>query len=262
MVVRMAFGPQTHDSLAEIGRALAASSHAIVFTGAGISTGSGLPDYRGANGLWRNKRFEQLANLDMFVREPAEFWEFYGERLAGLRGAHPNAAHEALGALEQAGIVRRVITQNVDGLHHAAGSDAVELHGTLRQAHCLECGERFPIAEAEARRDRDPEQVPRCNCGFPLKPAVVLFGELLPVDELAAANAETAVCDFVLCLGSSLQVSPARNIPVIAQANGAQVAVINRGETTFDEYADFRVEADLVEALPVIAQAALAARNL
>lgn len=255
----MAFGAQTHDQLAEIGRALGRSRHAIVFTGAGISTGSGLPDYRGANGLWRNKRFEQLANLDMFRKHPAEFWEFYGERLAGLRDAHPNAAHLALGELERAGIVRRLITQNVDGLHHAGGSDAVELHGTLRKAHCLECGAEYEVTEAEARREQDPDRVPRCDCSFPLKPAVVLFGELLPLDALATANGETAACDFVLCLGSSLQVTPARNIPVIAQGNGAKVAVINRGETAFDDYADFRVEADLVEALPVVAQAAFEA---
>lgn len=226
-------------------------------TGAGISTGSGLPDYRGDQGLWRNRRFEELASIEMFSREPVEFWEFYRMRLAGLRHARPNAGHDALAALEQAGVIERVITQNVDGLHEVAGSRPLEVHGSLRHAECLRCGDRIDIDETERRADAAHDGVPRCEpCGDPLKPCVVLFGEMLPpaIDE-AWRLAER--CDLLLVCGSSLAVQPVGALPYVTSAHGGAVAVVNIGETAADGFADIRIDAELS---PVLSE--LAARVL
>src|SRR5436190_16649353 len=137
------------DLLAEL---LVNARHALVLTGAGVSTQSGLPDYRGTNGLWRTRRFEELASIEMWRREPAEFWQFYAERLTSLLEAKPNAGHVAIAELERLGLVRRVLTQNVDGLHRAAGShDPLELHGTLAEVVCLSCGFRGSNEIAETQ---------------------------------------------------------------------------------------------------------------
>ena len=249
--------------LEQIGRELAKARGAIAFTGAGISTESGLPDYRSSNGLWQNKRFEELAHVDAFEREPAAFWRFYGERLTALRGAAPNPAHLALARLEQEGLLRGLITQNVDGLHHAAGSQVVvELHGSLREGECLACSARPPMAEAEARLTASPDGVPRCDCGSPLKPAVVLFGEMLPSRAITTAVDLPRDADHMLYLGSSLRVSPASGMPAILLENGGRVAIVNRGETDFDVWTGVhKVEAPLALAVPVVLEAALAARG-
>jgi NAD-dependent deacetylase len=281
--------------LEQIGRRLAGARNAIAFSGAGISTESGLPDYRGSNGLWKNQRFEELAHIETFLREPAVFWRFYAERLVVLRGAAPNPAHFALARLEQEGLLLGLITQNVDGLHHAAGSRIVaEIHGSLREGECLACravveserepagsGERsrleggfweddtwissprLPMAEVEARLAAAPDGVPRCACGGPLKPAVVLFGETLPRRAITRALGLARHADYLLCLGTSLQVSPASAIPEIVLQNSGKVAIINQGETDYDdEPAVHKVEAPLALAMPIVLQAALAARAL
>jgi NAD-dependent deacetylase len=265
---------RVREELGQIGRHLAASERVIAFTGAGISTESGLPDYRGSSGLWQNRRFEELAHLETFEREPAEFWRFYEHRLAMLRGAAPNAAHRALARLEQERLLAAVITQNVDGLHRAAGSVAVlELHGTLQEGECLACkaavaaGEppeplrpRWPIEEVETRLAASADAVPRCDCGYPLKPAVVLFGEYLPAGVLDDALVFAQGADFALCLGSSLQVMPAAAIPQIVLGSGGRVAIVNQGSTGYDDDPRVRkVEAPLALAMPVVLEAALAA---
>lgn len=284
---------KTRETLGQVGRDLASARHAVAFTGAGISTESGLPDYRGSNGLWKNKRFEELAHIETFKSEPAEFWRFYRERLTVLRGAAPNPAHLALARLEEERLLLGLITQNVDGLHHAAGSKVVaELHGSLREGECLACravvesereratlGERsrlkdgfwedgrwiasprWPMAEVEARLAAAPDGVPRCECGSPLKPAVVLFGEMLPRKAITKAVGLSRHADFMLCLGSSLQVSPASGMPAIVLQNGGKVAIINQGPTDYDNDPGVqKVEAPLALAMPVVLEAALAAR--
>jgi Sir2 family len=159
------------DKLRTLADLIPASKRMVVLTGAGMSTESGLPDYRGAEGLWKNRRFEELADIETFRREPVEFWEFYRQRLAVLDGAQPNPGHLALAALERAGLVERVITQNIDGLHTAAGSkDVLEVHGSLRESICLACGARYPPTETEQRADAAADGVPRCDCGPVLKP--------------------------------------------------------------------------------------------
>ena len=160
---------------------------AVVLTGAGISTESGIPDFRSGRGIWAEFDPMEVGHISAFRRDPARVWRFYRLRIDVVRQAAPNAGHVALAALERDGRLARVITQNVDGLHRAAGSDALEVHGALDRVDCLECGARLPIAEAERRMEADAEGVPRCDCGAPLKPGVVLFGEMLPEDVIDEA---------------------------------------------------------------------------
>jgi NAD-dependent deacetylase len=230
---------------------LVAARHALVLTGAGISTESGLPDYRGSDGLWGNRRFEELAHVDTWRREPDAFWDFYAGRLARLARARPNRGHEAIAELERRGVVQKVLTQNVDGLHRAAGSDPLELHGTLAEVECLACGLRAPKQVAETQLARGV-RVPRCpRCDAILKPAVVLFGEALP-PALDEALEELDRCDVLLCCGSSLQVHPVALFPGRVAAAGGTVAVVNLGATAADDRAQVRIEARTGDALPAL----------
>jgi len=237
------------DLLAQL---LREARHALVLTGAGVSTESGLPDYRGSEGLWGTRRFEELAHIEMWRREPAEFWDFYGRRLSQLGDAQPNSGHVAIAELERLGFVRRVLTQNVDGLHRAAGSrDPLELHGTLSEVECLGCGFRGLREVASAQLDAGLP-VPLCPaCGENLKPAVVLFGEMLP-PALQEAHAELSRCDLIVCCGSSLQVFPVAMFPDRVLANGGAIAVVNLGPTGADLQARVRIEVATGEALPAL----------
>lgn len=237
------------DLLAEL---LGVARHALVLTGAGVSTESGLPDYRSTGGLWANRRFEELAHIETWRREPEEFWRFYSERLARVAEARPNEGHFAIAELERRGLVHRVLTQNVDGLHRAAGSrEPLELHGTLSEVECLACGYRGPKRIAEIQL-AGGASVPACpDCGVNLKPAVVLFGELLP-PALAEAHAELQACDLLICCGSSLQVYPVAAFPELVHGNGGEIAVVNLGPTGADRQARVRLEMSTGEALPAL----------
>jgi NAD-dependent deacetylase len=235
-----------------LARLVREARHALVLTGAGVSTESGLPDYRGSEWLWGTRRFEELAHIEMWRSEPEEFWDFYGRRLAALGDAQPNPGHLAIAALERLGVIRRVLTQNVDGLHSAAGSrEPLELHGTLAEVECLACGFRGSRRVASAQLDAGV-RVPLCpECGENLKPAVVLFGELLP-PALQEAHAELARCDLIVCCGSSLQVFPVAMFPERVLANGGEIAVVNLGPTSADHQARVRIDARTGEALPAL----------
>ena len=249
----------TRAALEQVGRDIAGAQFAVAFTGAGISTESGLPDYRGANGLWKNKRFEELANIDTFRREPVEFWQFYAERLHILKGARPNPAHVALEILSFHDLIKLVITQNVDGLHRRDyfGATLVELHGSLRTATCLECGRDWGMERVEEGLATAEDGVPRCDCGYPLKPGVTLFGEQLPRGAMETAMGAAAAADYLLCLGSSLQVMPAAAIPAFVLEHGGRVAIINHGKTDYDfEQGVTKVDASLAEAMPIVLDAA------
>jgi NAD-dependent deacetylase len=251
---------ETTEALRRIGTELADARFAIALTGAGISTESGLPDYRGANGLWRNKRFADLAHIELFRREPAEFWDFYAERLRTLHSARPNPAHLVLEELCAEGVLRGVVTQNVDGLHRRdrLGSKLAELHGSLRVGTCLACGRGRAMSDVEERLAASADGVPRCDCGFPIKPGVVLFGELLPEREWATATALAEQADYALCLGSSLEVMPAGALPGIVLDNGGRLAIVNLGPTGYDGIAGVtKVEAPLAQAMPIVRDAAL-----
>jgi NAD-dependent deacetylase len=212
---------------------------------------SGIPDFRSpGTGLWENVDPMEVAHISVWRREPARFWGFYGTRFAALEGKQPNAAHRALVALEAARRLDAVITQNIDGLHRAAGTrDLVEVHGSIASASCLRDGSRFPLGETRARLEADPEGIPRCDCGAPLKPDVVLFGELLDEAAIGRASDLAAGADLLLAIGSSLEVHPVAGLPELTLAGGGQVAVITRSATPFDAYAAVRLSGDVVDEL-------------
>jgi NAD-dependent deacetylase len=223
----------------------------VALTGAGISVPSGIPDFRSpGTGLWENVDPMEVAHISVWRREPARFWGFYGQRFATLDGKQPNAAHRALAALEAAGHLDAVITQNIDGLHRVAGTrELVEVHGSIASASCLADGRSYPLAETRARAAVDPEGIPRCDCGAPLKPDVILFGELLDDAAMGRASDLAANADLLLAIGSSLEVHPVAGLPELTLATGGRVAVITRSATPFDPYAAVRLTGDVVEEL-------------
>ncbi|HWQ61696.1 MAG TPA: NAD-dependent protein deacylase [Negativicutes bacterium] len=235
--------------LDEVAAAWRQAAYPVVFTGAGMSTESGLPDFRSAQGLWR-ERPESLATMDALRRDPSEFYFFYQWRVARLWETLPNAGHAALAALASAGFVKRLITQNVDGLHQRAGSEALELHGTLRTVSCLGCGAAYdsrallpatPGWEDDYRAGRyRPGPECRCSrCGGSIRPDVVLFGESLPEGAWAAAVEASRAADLFVVVGSSLTVGPANLCPSIALEDGARLAIINQDATHLDGRADW-----------------------
>ena len=209
----------------------------VVLTGAGASTESGLPDFRSPGGLWAGVDPARVASLSAFRRDPAAFFAFYRTRLETLRHAASNPAHRAIATLEARGHVQMVITQNVDGLHQQAGSrEVVEVHGNLRQARCAECGRIVPIAEMLA--GLQVGAVPRCRCGGVLRPNVVLFEEMLPLDAYTRAEEACRHCDVLLVVGSSLEVYPVAALPDLAVRRNARLVIVNRESTPYDPVAD------------------------
>ena len=226
------------------------SQPCVVLTGAGISTESGIPDFRSAGGIW--SRFDpfEVASIDAWRRDPARVWEFYALRLDVLARAEPNAGHRALAELERRGFVEAIVTQNVDGLHQAAGSrDVVEVHGSIRAAVCLACGAREP-----AERVAELLPVPACPaCGAVLKPDVVMFGELLPPAAIERATALARRAGLLLVVGSSLEVWPVAGLPGETLAAGGRLAIVNRGRTDWDARAAVAVDGGAGEVLAAVA---------
>jgi len=221
----------------------------VALTGAGISVPSGIPDFRSpGTGLWERVNPMEVAHIEAFRGDPVRFWGFYGDRFATLGGKRPNDAHRALVALERAGLLAAVITQNVDMLHRRAGTRAlVEVHGSIATCSCLSCPGAVPIEEARARLAAADDGVPRCEpCGAPLKPDVVLFGELLPEAALAEARGLCEGADLLLCIGSSLEVQPVASLPLLTREAGGRVAIITQGPTPLDTLASVRREGDVV----------------
>ena len=209
----------------------------VALTGAGISVPSGIPDFRTpGRGLWENVDPMKVAHIDAWRADPEHFWHFYGERFAALEDKRPNGAHEALVELERRGHLDAVITQNIDMLHRKAGSrEIVEVHGTIEHSSCLECREPVALAETRARLRADEHGVPRCSCGLPLKPDVVLFGEYLPEDALERAFELAQGADVLLCVGSSLEVHPVAQLPSVTRRAGGSVALVTQGPTPCDD---------------------------
>jgi NAD-dependent deacetylase len=224
----------------------------VVLTGAGVSTESGIPDFRSAEGIWARHDPAEVAHIDAFRRDPARVWDFYAARLDALAGLEPNDGHRALAELEERGWIRAVVTQNVDGLHGRAGSrELVEVHGSLREAECIHCGPRVPLADALASLP-----LPPCpECGEVLKPAVVMFGELLPADAIQRAQQLAAEADLLLVVGSSLEVHPVAALPGEALSAGGALAIVNRGTTPWDSRADLVLDAGAGETLGALASA-------
>lgn len=223
----------------------------VVLTGAGVSTESGIPDFRSATGMWADVDPFEVASIQAFRRDPERVWRFYRERMHLLHDAQPNAAHRALAELERRGLVAAVITQNVDTLHSRAGSrDVVEVHGSIRSARCLGCLWSEPADAVLAQLESSP--TPLCpHCGEILKPGVVLFGELLPAAEMERATQLARSARLVLVVGSSLEVWPVAGLPLEARA----FAIVNRGPTALDEQALLKVDAGAGETLSAVLDA-------
>jgi NAD-dependent deacetylase len=220
----------------------------VVLTGAGVSTESGIPDFRSPTGIWADVDPYEVASIRAFRRDPARVWSFYRERIHLLRDAEPNAAHRALAELERRGLVRAVITQNIDTLHSRAGSrEVVEVHGSIRSARCLGCLWTEPADNVLAQLETS--DVPLCpQCGEVLKPGVVMFGELLPADAIDRATQLARGARLLVVVGSSLEVWPVAGLPLEAQA----FAIVNRGPTSLDDGALLKLDAAAGEALAAV----------
>ena len=227
----------------------------VALTGAGVSTESGIPDFRSPTGIWARYDPMEYATIDAFKRDPRKVWEFYGLRLRVLADAEPNTAHLALAELERRGLLRALVTQNVDTLHELAGSqDVVEVHGSIRTAVCLVDGIRVP--RAEVVRLVDELGAPPCPaCGAILKPDVVMFGELLPTREIDRATQLVREARLLLVVGSTLEVWPVAGLPHETLAAGGAVAIVNRGPTAFDSRAALKLDASAGETLQAVVDA-------
>ena len=218
----------------------------VALTGAGVSVPSGIPDFRTPEtGLWANVDPMEVAHIDVFERDPARFWSYYRPRFQSLGDKRPNAAHEALAELEQRGLLDGVITQNIDRLHGAAGSrDVVEVHGTIETSSCRKCAASYGIDEVEALFN--PDGVAICAiCSGPVKPDVVLFGELLPEEAMARAQELAEGADLLLCIGSSLAVYPVAGLPGLTLERGGRLAIVTKGPTPYDGDAALKLEGEV-----------------
>jgi NAD-dependent deacetylase len=241
-------------SAAQVAELMREAGSVVALTGAGISVPSGIPDFRSpGTGLWTGVDPMEVAHIDVFRRDPQRFWHFYGHRFQTLEDKEPNGAHRALARLERGGLLGAVITQNIDRLHAKAGSqDLVEVHGSIEHSSCLRCRSQYPLADVRARQAADDDGVPRCDCGEPLKPDVVLFGEYLPVAALTRAEQLAAGADLILCIGSSLEVYPVAQLPQTTLDAGGRIAIITQGPTPYDGRAAARCGGDVVRELEAV----------
>lgn len=243
-------------------RLAAGRPRVVAFTGAGISTDSGIPDYRGPNGVWRR---QNPLTIQAFLRDPEiqqGYWERRRTGYSVMADAAPNRGHLALAALERAGLLQSLITQNIDGLHQKAGNDPariIELHGTTHTIYCLTCGTRYSGAEIQAWLQTN-DGIPTCAvCGGTLRPATILFGESLDDEVWQRAVATVQDIDLLLVVGSSLVVSPASSLPRLARQRGAAVAIINRDPTPLDGLANVVIHGDAGPVLSELTKALLGA---
>jgi NAD-dependent deacetylase len=218
----------------------------VVLTGAGVSTESGIPDFRSPTGIWAEVDPLEYASVRAFREDPEKVWRFYAKRIDMLTGAEPNDAHLALAELERRGLVNAIVTQNIDLLHARAGSrEVVEVHGSIRTASCPACG-----AVHEFKESMLP--VPRCECGAVLKPDVVFFGELLPQTAIDRAYELARSAALMLVVGSALEVYPVADLPLETLRSGGSLAIVNRGETTLDGKAELKIEGSAGETLSAV----------
>lgn len=228
--------------------------YAVLLSGAGFSTPSGIPDFRSpVHGLWQNVNPMEAVSLTNFYRQPEKFFDWFRPLAHSIWKARPNAAHEAVAELECRGILRAVVTQNIDGLHQAAGSKNVyELHGSTRTLSCQGCESRFPASQFYPAYIADGI-IPHCpKCSALLKPDIVFFEEMLPMDAWEELVACCSSCDVLLVVGSSLEVSPASQLPMLAIQNGAHLVINNRTPTYMDRKAELVIREDLENVIPAI----------
>jgi NAD-dependent deacetylase len=227
----------------------------VALTGAGISVPSGIPDFRTpGTGLWENVDPMEVSHIDAWRADPERFWAFYGDRFQTLGDKQPNGAHRALAELERRGMLDAVITQNIDMLHRKAGTrELIEVHGSIAACVCLSCGARAGLAVVLERLGE--AAVPLCDCGRPLKPDVVLFGEFLPEAALQRATRLAEGADLLLCIGSSLEVHPVAQLPAITLGHGGAIAIVTQGPTPYDRPAAVRVAGDVEQELEALVAA-------
>jgi NAD-dependent protein deacetylase/lipoamidase len=239
---------------ARLAELLRDAERAVVLTGAGVSVPSGIPDFRSPRtGLWEKVDPMEVAHIDAWRRDPDRFWRFYGDRFASLVDKQPNDAHLALAELERRGLIRGVITQNIDRLHRAAGTQRlIEVHGSIEWSVCLQCGGKVAL-DRVVEQLRADDGAPECACCFtPLKPDVVLFGELLPERALSEAQALALDADLMVCVGSSLEVYPVAGLPAITRGAGGRLALVTQGPTPYDDEADVKLGGDVVAELRAV----------
>ncbi len=251
------------DALRKAANLLAQSEFAVALTGAGISTPSGIPDFRTpGKGMWEFVDPAEVASIWSYRVQPERFYAWIQPLIEKLERAQPNPAHRALARLEQAGVIKWIITQNIDSLHQQAGSTHVlEVHGHTRTATCLECGYQMSTEKLwdEVKRGHIP---PRCpKCGGLMKPDVVLFGELLPPEALIRAQEVALQADVMLVAGSSLEVMPAADLPFLARRRGSKLIIVNLGGTTADHLAEVVIRGDVAHVLPRLAELTLQLRE-
>jgi NAD-dependent deacetylase len=229
------------------------SSCTVALTGAGISVPSGIPDFRTpGEGLWTKVDPMKVAHIDAFHRDTKGFWDYYRPRFHALAGKRPNPAHEALAELERRGLLEGVVTQNIDRLHRAAGSERViEMHGSIATSSCTTCGATYPLSEVPALFDEDGIATCR-GCMGKVKPDVVLFGEFLPEAAMVEAQSLSERADLMLCVGTSLEVHPVAGLPELTLGHGGHLAIVTKGPTHYDPEAAVRLDGDVVEDLTAV----------
>jgi len=230
------------------------SERAVVLTGAGISVPSGIPDFRSpGTGLWENVDPMEVAHIDAWRRDPDRFWNFYSQRFVSLIDKRPNEAHLALAELERRGLVRAVITQNIDRLHRLAGSERlIEVHGSIDRSVCMECGGKVSLDHVVKLLEAD-DGAPLCEaCVAPLKPDVVLFGELLSERALSEAQQLAMDADLMICVGSSLEVYPVAGLPAMTHGGGGRIVLITQGPTPYESEAEVKLDGDVVTELNAV----------
>ncbi len=246
-----------HEKISRIAERIAKAGKNVVFTGAGISTESGIPDYRSKGGIW--DKFQPVYFDDFMSSKSAriEYWRRKSELYYDLAQAEPNTAHEALVTLYEKGYLEAVITQNIDGLHQKAGlpdEKVLELHGNTLRVRCMSCGKTSSIHEAQKRIEAG-DLAPECKCGGYLKPDTISFGQALPVRELKKATELSNDCNFFMVVGSSLLVHPAASMPGFAKQHGAFLAIVNFSETRYDNLCDVLIHGKAGDVLEGIAHA-------
>ena len=246
----------TTRELERLAELLGRSRRAVVLTGAGVSVPSGIPDFRTPEtGMWAKVDPMEVAHISVFERNPERFWSYYRPRFQALGDKEPNRAHAALAELERRGLVEGVITQNIDRLHRAAGSEnVIEVHGSIATSSCLDCETSFGLEEVDGLFDQ--RGVAICSaCEGAVKPDVVLFGEMLPLEAIERATELAEEADLMLCVGSSLAVHPVAGLPRLTLEAGGRLAIVTKGETPYDDDAELKLDGEVDEELTALVAA-------
>jgi len=248
--------PSYKEKIIKVAKLLLNSKNAIALTGAGISTESGIPDFRGDEGIWKKFQIETFGTLESLLKDPSKFWEMAKKIAPTLFKAKPNHGHYALAELEKIDIIKAVITQNVDGLHQKAGSVIVyEVHGNIDRFSCLGCGASYTKDQIYKKLKKEKKNGPSCDyCAAPLKPSVVLFGEGLPRFEMYQSQALAQKADVMLIAGSSLLVAPVCDLPLYTLREKGKIIIVNDQPTDLDDKAEVVINHKIGRVLPLIVE--------